>query len=75
MRRILNFFRNRNNTKLFLVKDRADKKYSLCPICGARLVHNYNEEHCSSHCGYANGLIRLTDKEAKKHKDKILAAH
>lgn len=64
----------KKKTKLYLIKDRLDKQYNLCPICDGILYHTGNEEHCSR-CDFANGMVRLTPKEAKRHKNKILVNH
>jgi endogenous inhibitor of DNA gyrase (YacG/DUF329 family) len=58
-------------SRFYNVKERTDGKWTLCPICDKELTSCHLGAYCSGRCGYVDGIILLTEKQAKKLKDKL----
>ena len=58
------------NKKLYTVKDfPIDNK---CPLCGSKLAGCHIGDYCSNKkCGYVDGIACLTEKQAKRLKNKL----
>ena len=44
---------------------------TLCPLCNAKLELTYVGEYCEK-CPFFDGYANLNNRDAEKHKDKIL---
>lgn len=60
-----------NMKKFYTIKSGED--WTKCPLCGSKLEGCHLGDYCSNDkCSYVDGLVRLTDEEAVKFKDKLL---
>lgn len=56
----------------YLIKDNP-KGFDFCPLCNKPLNFCCAGCYCSDiNCTYLDGYATLTNKEARKHKDKII---
>ena len=49
------------------------KGFDLCPLCDKKLINTHLGALCSDKtCPYCDGFATLTNKQAKRYKDKII---